>query len=328
LETPRLNPGNTLPYAKWWPLLAGALAGLVLRFVFYGAPGEPFAAMMASFIYFSPAIVGAVTVYVAERQQRRTWWYYFGAPFLANMLYVFGSLIVMIEGLICAVIIVPLFALLGGVAGLVMGAICRLTNWPKQTLYSLAVLPLVLGSVETVLPLPTRIETVERTVLVNAKPEVIWRNILDAPNIRPEEVEHAWIYRIGAPLPQSGTLRQTPEGAMRRVTMGKSVYFDQLLTDKEEHRYVRWTYRFYKDSFPPHALDEHVVLGGHYFDVKDTSYTLTPRGDATELKVTMHYRVSTQFNWYAEPVAQLLIGNLAETNLAYYRGRSEARRPR
>jgi hypothetical protein len=36
-------------------------------------------------------------------------------------------------------------------------------------------------------------------------------------------------------------------------------------------------------------------------------------------------RVSTRFNWYANPVARFLLANLMESNLNYYRRRSEAR---
>ena len=38
-------------------------------------------------------------------------------------------------------------------------------------------------------------------------------------------------------------------------------------------------------------------------------------------------RVSTRFKWYAKPVARLLLGNLVETKLNYYRNRSEGREP-
>ena len=31
----------------------------------------------------------------------------------------------------------------------------------------------------------------------------------------------------------------------------------------------------------------------------------------------MHYRVSTHFNWYAGPVADLLVGNFAEVVLRF-----------
>jgi hypothetical protein len=317
------KPERRLPFASWWPLLAGAAAGVALRVAFWGKPGDPYAPMTASFIYFAPVVVGAVTVYVAERRRRRTWGYYFWAPFLANVLFVLGTLAVLIEGLICAVIIVPLFGILGGVAGLTMGAVCRVTRWPKQTLLTLGALPLVLGGLENNLPLPQRIGTVESSVLVDAPPEVIWRNIMNAQSIRPEELEHAWIFRIGVPLPLAGVTRHSGDGPVRRVTMGKNVYFDEVIAEAREPRFVRWLYRFHPDSFPPYALDEHVVLGGHYFDLIDTSYTLTPGGERTELKVRMHYRVSTQFNWYADPVARILLADMQAANLDFYRLRSE-----
>ena len=312
-----------LPFRSWWPLLAGVAAGLALRLFFWGKPGGAYAPMMASFIYLCPVVVGAVTVYVAERRSRRSWTYYFWAPFLANVLFVVGTLLVMIEGLICAVIIVPLFAALGGAAGLIMGAVCRVTKWPKQALLSVGIVPFLLGAVETKLPLPVRIGTVEHTMLVNAAPEAVWRQIMHAENIRPAELDHAWIFRIGVPLPLAGLTRETRDGAVRRVTMGKNVYFDEVITESREHRFVRWIYRFHEDSFPPYALDEHVVIGGHYFDLIDTSYTLAPKGDRTELNVRMRYRVSTQFNWYADPVARILLGNMEEANLNFYRLRSE-----
>jgi uncharacterized protein YndB with AHSA1/START domain len=314
------------PFRFWWPLIAGALAGIALRFAFFGKPGEPFAAMMAGFIYFSPILVGAVTVYVAERQQRRTWKYYFWAPFVANCLYVAGTLVIMIEGLICAIVIIPLFAVLGGLGGLAMGAVCRYTEWPKPPLYGLAVLPFLVAFAEVDARWSHEVGTVERTVVIDAPPSVVWQHILNAPDIRPQEIENAWMFRIGVPLTHSGRVRQTPEGLMRRVTMGKNIYFDEVIEDLREPKYVRWTYRYYDDSFPPNALDDHVKLGGHYFDITDTSYTLTPNGGQTVLRVDMHYRVSTRFNWYADPVARVLLGNLAGVNLNYYRDRSETAR--
>lgn len=315
---------GALPFPDWVPLATGVVAGIVLRLVYAGAPGSAYATMMAAFIYLSPLLVGAVTVYVAETRRRRTWAYYAWAPLLANVLYVTGTMVMMIEGFICAVIVMPLFALLGMIGGLAMGAICRATQWPKPALLSLAALPLVLGAFETAVPLPERIDGVERAVLINAPPERIWREIHDARDIRHDEVEHAWMYRIGVPLPQSGVTEATSDGLVRRIVMGKDIHFDQVVADWDENRYVRWTYRFAEDSFPPYALDEHVVIGGHYFDLRDTSYTLIPRGSATELRIRMTYRVSTQFNWYAVPVADLLFGNFEDVILDFYRRRSEA----
>ena len=291
---------------------------------FFEARGGVFTAMSSGFIYFSPAVVAAVTVYLAERRQRRTWGYYFASGLVANILFVCGTMLVMIEGLICAVIIAPLFAIIGGVVGLLMGAICRATNWPKQTLSSLVILPFLFASLERGMPLPESVATVERTVVVDASPDKIWRRIVDVPEIRPEEVEKAWLYRIGVPLPVRGTTTQTPAGRVRRVEMGKGIYFDEIITEFHEPSFLRWKFRYYDDSFPRYALDEHVVIGGSYFDVEDMSYTLVPHGALTKLTVRMRYRVSTRFNWYAVPAARFLMGNLLESNLGYYRGRSES----
>ena len=90
--------------------------------------------MMASFILGAPVMVSVVTVYLAERAARRTWGYYFVAPFVANLLFVVGTLLVEVEGWICAIVIVPLFAVVGGLVGLAMGAICRFTNWPRRAI--------------------------------------------------------------------------------------------------------------------------------------------------------------------------------------------------
>jgi hypothetical protein len=324
MDENKSSPDRALPFSAWWPLVAGVLAGIALRLGFSGEPGGAYAAMTGSFIYLSPVVVGAVTVYAAERTRRRTWGYYFWVAFLANLLYVLGTVMIMIEGLICAVVIAPLFAALGGIGGLIMGAVCRLTNWPRQTLYGIAILPLMLGAAESDLPQPERIDSVERIAMIDAAPERVWRELMHAENIRPEEIGGAWLFRIGVPLALAGVAREQDGVLTRKVTMGKGIHFDQFSADWQENRSVRWSYRFYKDSFPPYALDEHVIIGGHYFDLRETTYTLTPRGDATELKVAMQYRLSTRFNWYAEPVARALFGNLEETNLEFYRRRSES----
>ena len=305
-------------------MLAGVVAGLVLRLVFSGRPGHSYAAMMGSFIYLSPLLVGAVTVYVAELQQRRTWGYYLWAPFVANVLYVLGTMVIMLEGLVCALLIVPLFGAMGALGGLIMGAVCRMTHWPRQTLYSLGALPLLLGGLEQYTPLPERVHAVEHVRLVAATPEQVWHQLENARDIQPQEVGDAWMYRIGVPLPTAGVTEHRPEGAVRHVTMGNGIHFDQIATEWLPNRRVHWIYRFVEDSFPPHALDDHVRIGGDYFDLIDTDYSLTPRGEATELRIRMSYRVSTRFNWYAQPLAHWLIGNFEQVILRFYATRAEA----
>jgi hypothetical protein len=312
-----------LPFSKWWPLMMGALTGVALRLVFSGKAGSPYSAMMNSFVLLVPLLVGAVTVYVAERQRRRSWQYYAWAPVAANALFVLGTMVIMIEGLVCAILIVPLFGVVGAIGGLIMGAICRKTDWPRHALYSLAVLPFIAGGFEQHVPLPDRERAVEHVRIVNASPADIWRQIENARDIVPAEVEQAWVYRIGVPIPKAGVSERTAEGMVRHITMGRGIHFDQVAVDWQPNRHVRWVNRFTEDSFPPDTLDEHVKIGGRYFGIGDTDYTLKSLGQATELRMTVRYRVSTSFNWYTGPVAEILIGNFEDVILGFYARRAE-----
>jgi uncharacterized protein YndB with AHSA1/START domain len=243
---------------------------------------------------------------------------------VATALFVIGTLVVFIEGIICAIVIVPLFAVMGSVGGLAMGIVCRITNWPKHAVYGFAVLPLVLGAVEPQLPNPDRFSHTSRTLFIAAPAQRVWRELNDARDIRPGEIGDAWAYRIGVPMPVSGVTVETPEGRVRQVHWQKNVRFDEIITDWQPGRLLRWQYRFTPDSFPAGSLDDHVMIGGQYFDLRDTAYTLTPRDGGTELRIDVSWRLSTRFNWYADRVLQALLGNGSENILRFYKARSEA----
>ena len=313
-----------MPYRSWWPLAGGVLVGLALRLIFSGMAGAAYTPMMLSFIFASPLLIAVVTVYIAEMKARRAWPYYFLMPALANILFVAGTLAVLLEGWICAILIVPLFALTGGLAGLAMGAICRATEWPRRTIVScVALLPLITGGFEQHLPLPDRERVTEREILVAATAPAVWRELVDVHQIVPAEIDDAWLYRIGVPLPIDGTA-DTREGEhLRHVSMGKGIHFDQVATEWRENEQVTWRNEYSADSFPAGALDDHVRIGGRYFDVGETQYSLQDAEGQTRLRIRMRYRVSTRFNWYAGPLADLLVGNFAEVVLNFYARRAE-----
>lgn len=318
------EPRRRMPFAWFWPILAGALVALVLRIVFVGGPGERFSPMLGSFVYFVPAVCGAVTVYLAERIERRSWGYYLWAPWVATALFVTGTLAVFIEGIICAIVIIPLFAVMGSVGGLAMGIVCRITNWPKPALYSFALMPLLLGGIEPQLPNPDQFSNTSRTLFIAAPAERVWHELNAARDIRPSEVGDAWAYRIGVPMPVSGVTVDTPEGRVRQVQWQKNVHFEEIVTEWQPSRLLKWRFRFSPDSFPAGALDDHVMIGGQYFDLRDATYTLTPRDGGTELRVEVSWRLSTRFNWYADRVMQLLLNDASENILRFYKARSEA----
>jgi hypothetical protein len=313
-----------LPFSNWWPTTLGALIGIALRIVFNRSPEQAYTAMLGSFIAGSPLIVGVVTVYLAELEERRSWKYYIFAPMLATCLYVLGTLAILVEGWICALLIFPLFAVIGAVGGVVMGLICRMTNWPRGRIVSgLVLLALAGGAIEPRVPTSDYAGVQERSVFVAAPPDAVWRELVDTPRIRAAEVDSAWMYRIGVPVPTSGAGEYRDGEHVRHILMGKGVHFEQVASEWRVNERVTWNYRFAANSFPAGALDDHVRIGGKYFDLGGTTYALRAEGTGTRLTVTMRYRVSTHFNFYAARVGDLLVGDFAEKIVQFYARRAQ-----
>lgn len=313
-----------LPFANWWPLLSGAVAGLLIRLAFWGAPNSAFAPMMAACIYGTPVVCAAVTVILAESQARRGWMYYFFAPMGACALMVLGALVVLIEGLICAIVIVPLFALVSGVAGLLVGAICRFTLRRRETLVCVLAVPLILGGVEQHLPLPNGYGNSTQSVWIQAQPESVWPLLLSIADIDPGDSDDSLAWRIGVPRPMGAYTVQQDGKLVRKSQWHKHIAFDEVITDMVAPKTLAWQYDFQPGDVPPGALDDHVAIGGRYFDLLDSRYELTPERGGTRLSLSTRWRVSTRFNWYAQPMSQLLITDLSRQLLTIYKTRSEA----
>jgi len=317
--------GRRLPFSGWYAVGGGVIAGLLMRFAFSGRAGGAYGAMLASFIYGAPVLVAAVTVWLAERIEPRSWAYYFFAPMLSVTLFVAGTLALFVEGWVCAILILPMFALIGGAAGLIVGVLCRLTGLPKRTVVGCcALLPLLGGAFEHLIPNSNRVRVQAREIFVAAPPETVWRQLVDVPGIRSGEVDGAWMYRVGVPTPLE--IRGETRGGehLRHVAMNRGVRFDQVATTWRQPEMVVWRYRFAEDSFPPGALDDHVLIGGEYFDVRTCTFALTPVAGGTRLSLSTQYRVSTHFNWYAGRIGDFIVGDFVETSLALYARRAEA----
>ncbi len=143
--------------------------------------------------------------------------------------------------------------------------------------------------------------------------------LLNTPEIQESQYAGSIAQKIGMPTLKSGALRRAYGGYLRRSFSGKNIYFDEPIIEQVPNHYLRWGYQFYPDSFPPGSMDEHVVIGGEYFDLLDTDFTLTPLPDGkTQMRIRIGFRVSTGFNFYAVPAAKLVLGNFAETAFAFY----------
>lgn len=317
------TPTEVYPPRPFWQKILPVFLLGVVYFVLAYLTGEHYEKLVSgSFLLALPTLLGALLAYAANYQQPVA----FGKVALATVVFMavcIGiSAVALREGVICIIMASPL--LFGGmlIGAALMHSLCRWLWKPHKVVYSLALVPFLL-----IVAPEQRTDYIghaQSTVLINATPAQIWQQINHADAIKPHEVQDALAYQIGVPYPISGITKHTPEGLIRYSTWQKGIQFEEIIQDFQPNQYIRWTYRFRPDSVPKGALDDHVTIGGKHFDLLDTAYRLTPvNAHQTELAISVHYRVSTDLNWYSGTWADELIGDFAHVILDFYKVRSE-----
>jgi hypothetical protein len=310
----------------------GALYGLVMRVVFgmpfidHPAPSPHLAAgpMLGTFVVLVPVLIGVFTVHAVRKRPPSLLFALFG-PWVPTLCFAIGTGLVLIEGSICIAMALPIFCIVSSLGGLGCWVVLKLVEVPQGGVNALMLLPLLLAWPESRLPLPDARARSEAAVHIAAPPEAVWRLINHATAIAPDEMRTGLAYRIGLPYPVEAITHESANGRVRKLRWTGGVAFDEPITTWDENRAIAWTYDFDAGSFPPGTLDEHVLIGGQYFDLLDTAYRLVPENGGTRLEIVVDYRVSTHFNWYAVPAGRLLVDDASRTILNFYKQRAETR---
>ncbi len=312
-------------------VLLGALYGFGMRLGLSGAIFGPTVghlfptALSLAFLVLMPMAVGAIAVYCGDEQQRRSLGYQLSAPLLDICVFLGLTALGMLEGAICIAMALPIFLLMGMAGGVLMGLLLRLFRGRGSVVGCFAALPFLAAPLQNPDGYRTEIREVRLQTTIHAEPAVIFGNIKNVRDIRPEELGSSWVYSIGVPRPQEGLTEVTPQGEVRWSRWSQGVRFRENILAQIPERSILWDFHFDEASIPPGVLDEHVRIGGRYFDLVDTRYDIEPLGGGDcRLSLTAHYRVTTGFNAYAALWAGGMLRAAGGTVLNVYKHRSEA----
>jgi hypothetical protein len=302
-----LRPALQRPYPWGRGLLAAiglaAFYLLIFRLISLSPPfawvdkGGPIL-MSLSFLFLGPFVAGFITIYQSTGEEPypvKLWVLASWIPVLLNILI---ALSFAWEGIICVVFIAPpalISATLGGVSA---GYLHRFIS--RRTLYCLAVLPMLLAMVETKLHQPLETRTVDTSIVIHAPLPTVWQNIERVRPIAPSELRHSWANTIGFPRPVEATLSHEGIGGVRNASFERGLTFTETITEWVPNQRIVFTIQADTAAIPRTTLDEHVTVGGRFFDVLTGEYDLhsLPNGD-TLLHLSSRERLSTDFNAYA-----------------------------
>ena len=308
--------------------LAGVAYGLAARLSFESESRVTgFGAMTFAFVVLVPLAVGFLAVALApEGAQRMP-----GAvalPLLTSIACLGFVLAAGLEGIICVILIAPVFLVFAALGGLLGGGLRRLARSRRMYASGIAtvlLLPYAAAPLEDRIPLPDTRRTVDTRVVIHADAATVWRNVVRPTGIRPEENRARLVHRIGFPRPVTATLSHEGLGGSRFAIFERGLMLRETVTEWVPER--RMAFTIDPASIPARALDEHVTVGGPFFDVIDGSYEIVPLdGGRVELRLRSTHRLSTHFNLYAGFWTDLLMRQIQENLLHVIRTRAEAGR--
>ena len=307
----------------------GFLYGLSVRLLIRFYPGyhESTTVMLMSFLVLLPLAMGFVAIFLAEIKQAQrlsTWVFLPWLPIAASTV---ACMLMFLEGLICVVMFIPLalgISTIGGVLGGLSARFFRSRRAKNLSLACVMVLPFFMAPVEKHFLYQWELREVENTIDIQAPPAVVWRNIERVPPIRRDELPPSWSQRIGFPDPVEATLSHEGVGGVRHATFAGGVLFLETVDAWEPERRLAFSIAAQTDQIPNTTLDEHVRIGGPYFDVLRGEYRLEsfPNG-MTRLHLSSRHRVSTDFNWYAHLWTDAVMADLQKRILYVVRQRCE-----
>lgn len=306
----------------------GLAYGAALRFGAQMLPKNPlFGTVTAGFILFTPFAMGFITIFVIERRQTQPIWTWFLYPWIPVIAGEAAAGILLWEGLICIAMFTPIALVAATVGGVGAGLIARTIRSRTSrdaTLVCVAFLPLLINPLERFVLAQRDLRSVESVIDINASPTTVWNNIERVPPIHSSELQPSWSHAIGFPNPIEATLSREGVGGVRNATFEGGVLFTETVDTWEPQHHLGFSIRAQTDQIPTTTLDEHVTVGGQYFDVLHGDYELEPRPSGiTRLHLRSLHRVSTDLNWYAHLWTDSIMRDLQVRILQVVRDRSE-----
>jgi len=307
----------------------GLVYGLAVRFGSRFFPNsQTFSVMTLGFMLFLPIAIGFTTIFVSERRRAQPIWVWFLLPWLPVLAGELATLAFFLEGLICIVMFTPIAlgaSSMGGAAGGLIARYARSRRSRDASLVCVMCLPLLISSFEPSFLSQRELRSVESVIDIPAPPAAVWRNIERVSRIDSAELQSSWSHTIGFPNPVEATLSAEGVGGVRHATFEGGVLFIETVDAWEPDHRLGFSIRAQTEKIPPTTLDEHVTVGGKFFDVLHGEYFLEPLPNGgTRLHLVSRHRVSTDFNWYAHLWTDAVMRDLQRRILLVVRNRSEA----
>lgn len=301
------------------------LYAIVLRLIFgITTWDELFGVMTVTFLFLLPTIVGVLTVYLSSEENAKKNSYKVFAPWIPIILFLVITLALAIEGWACWLMILPLFLIAATIGGFIGGSLKQRQGNEKLNVSILVLLPFIFSPIESL------IETIPGTykaytyIDINAPAQKIWDNVTSVKEIKEDDDKGYLSNFLGFPRPVKAELNFEGIGAFRAATFTNGLVFNETVTEYIDNKKMVFTIKANTYDIPSTTLDDHILIGGDYFDVLNGTYELEYLGNGIHrLHLFSHFKMKTTFNFYAGWWGKWIMKDIQNNILKIEKERSE-----
>lgn len=303
------------------------LYAIVLR-LFFGVETwwDLFKVMSLTFLFFSPVIVGILTIYLSDKEKAASRRYCILTPWVPIFLFFIITLALSIEGWACWVMILPVFLIAASIGGLIGGYLKRKKERNRLQISLLLFLPFLLSPLESLVGAIPGTYQAYTFIDIDAPAEKIWDNVTRVQEIPEHQDKGALNKFLGLPRPVKAELNFEGVGAYREAIFTNGLVFHETVTEYTDNEKMVFSIKAYPHEIPSTTLDEHVLIGGNYFDVLNGTYELEQLENGKHrLHLYSRFKLNTTFNFYAGWWAKWIMQDIQNNILQVEKQRAESK---
>ena len=299
---------------------------LVLR-LFFGITDwlELFSVMSITFLFCLPTIMGMLTIYFSKVEKVQRLGYRIFFPWLPIIFFMVITLAFAFEGWACWVMVLPLFLIAASIGGLVGGYFKLKSRETKVYISVLALLPFFISPIESMMGSIPGTYQAYTSIDIQAPAEKIWANVTRVQAIDAEQ-DSGWLtHALGFPRPVKAELNFEGVGASREAVFTNGLVFHETVSEYIHQKKMVFSIKAYPHEIPSATMDEHVVIGGEFFDVLNGTYELEKLDEFTfRLHLYSRFTLNTTFNFYASWWARWIMQDIQSNILRVEKQRAES----
>jgi hypothetical protein len=300
-------------------IILGVVYGIISRLVF----GENATLASITYLFIIPPVLGIIPLMFADNEKLKSYRNIIFIPWITILSFFLTMLLFGIEDFLCLLVLSAPFFMLATIGALIFKIVQINKRKSKGKLMSLVLLPFLFAPIENYIKTPPETYTIKSEVIITAKPETIWDNIVEVKTIQNNEYNPGVFNYLGIPRPMNATVDKKSIGGKRIGNFEGGLKFVETITEYKENKKVAFKIKIDTETVGQKVFEQH-VLNGNYFNFINATYELESTANGkVRLSLTSSYQLTSTINFYGKFWGDMILSDFQDRLLDVIETRCE-----